>query len=131
MNNFYRVSANSGFLPFLILSVACYLFTASAFAQEVGSIARVGGTAEVKGSDGKVREAKAKEPVFVADTILTKAGGQVMVRLKDKSSLLVRENSQVVIEAFKFEKKPDDIVSTNVISGAVRAVSGQIAKEKH
>ena len=40
MNNFYRVSANSGFLPFLILSVACYLFTASAFAQEVGSIAR-------------------------------------------------------------------------------------------
>ena len=130
MNNFYRVSANSGFLPFLILSVACYLFTASAFAQEVGSIARVGGTAEVKGSDGKVREAKAKEAVFVADTILTKAGGQVMVRLKDKSSLLVRENSQVVIEAFKFEKKPDDIVSTNVISGAVRAVSGRIAKEK-
>jgi hypothetical protein len=50
-----------------------------------------------------------------------------MVRLQDKSSLLVRENSEVVIEAFKFEKKSDDVVSTSVVSGAVRAVSGQIA----
>jgi len=130
MRIFHKVVLNPSLILFFTLFAACSPFAVSAFAQEVGSIARVSGAAEVKGSDGKVREAKAKDPVFVADTILTKAGGQVMVRLQDKSSLLVRENSQVVVEAFKFEKKPDDIVSTNVISGAVRAVSGQIAKEK-
>lgn len=130
MRIFHKVVLNSSLVLFFTLFIASSIFAVSAFAQEVGSIARVSGAAEVKGSDGKVREARAKDPVFVADTILTKAGGQVMVRLKDKSSLLVRENSQVVVEAFKFEKKPDDIVSTNVISGAVRAVSGQIAKEK-
>jgi hypothetical protein len=130
MRIFHKVVLNPSLILFFTLFAACSTFAVSAFAQEVGSIARVSGAAEVKGRDGKVREAKAKDPVFVADTILTKAGGQVMVRLQDKSSLLVRENSQVVVEAFKFEKKPDDIVSTNVISGAVRAVSGQIAKEK-
>lgn len=130
MRIFHKVVLNPSLILFFTLFAACSLFAVSAVAQEVGSIARVSGAAEVKGRDGKVREAKAKDPVFVADTILTKAGGQVMVRLQDKSSLLVRENSQVVVEAFKFEKKPDDIVSTNVISGAVRAVSGQIAKEK-
>ena len=128
MRRLQTVFANNKalFVSFFLLFFA--LHSVKSFAQEVGSIARVAGAAEIKGKDGKVREAKSKESVFVSDTIVTKAGGQVMVRLQDKASLLVRENSQVVVQAFKFEKKPDDVVSTSVVSGAVRAVSGQIAK---
>ena len=130
MNNFFsnlRLKA-----LFQWITVVAFLGASAkiVLAQEAGSVARVSGSAEIKSKDGKLREAKAKDAVNVADTIITKAGGQVMIRLQDKSSLLVRENSQVVIEAFKFEKKPDDVVSTSIVSGAVRAVSGQIAKDQ-
>lgn len=127
MKNIFNSSEISTFFQWISVALCLSLHAGIALAQEAGSIARVSGSAEIKGKDGKTREAKAKDSVNVADTVITKAGGQVMIRLQDKSSLLVRENSEIVIEAFKFEKKSDDVVSTNVVSGAVRAVSGQIA----
>ena len=42
--------------------------------------------------------------------------------------MIVRAESKVKISAFRFEKKPGDTVKTNLLSGALRAVSGQIAK---
>ena len=127
MKNIFNSSEINAFFQWISVTLCLGLYAGISLAQEAGSIARVSGSAEIKGKDGKTREAKAKDSVNVADRIVTKAGGQVMVRLQDKSSLLVRENSEVVIEAFKFEKKSDDVVSTSVVSGAVRAVSGQIA----
>ena len=127
MKTIFNGSEIGSFFQSILVALCLSLYAGISLAQEAGSIARVSGSAEVKGKDGKTREAKAKDSVNVADTVITKAGGQVMIRLQDKSSLLVRENSEVVIEAFKFEKKSDDVVSTSVVSGAVRAVSGQIA----
>jgi hypothetical protein len=127
MKNIFNGSEIGTFFQWISVALCLSLYAGISLAQEAGSIARVSGSAEIKGKDGKTREAKAKDSVNVADTVITKAGGQVMIRLQDKSSLLVRENSEIVIEAFKFEKKSDDVVSTSVVSGAVRAVSGQIA----
>jgi len=127
MKTIFNGSEIGSFFQWISVALCLSLYAGISLAQEAGSIARVSGSAEIKGKDGKSREARAKDSVNVADTVITKAGGQVMIRLQDKSSLLVRENSEVVIEAFKFEKKSDDVVSTSVVSGAVRAVSGQIA----
>jgi hypothetical protein len=127
MKNIFNDSEIGTFFQWISVALCLSLYAGISLAQEAGSIARVSGSAEIKGKDGKTREARAKDSVNVADTVITKAGGQVMIRLQDKSSLLVRENSEIVIEAFKFEKRADDVVSTNVVSGAVRAVSGQIA----
>ncbi|NBS39964.1 MAG: hypothetical protein EBS73_11970 [Betaproteobacteria bacterium] len=91
-----------------------------------GSIARVSGVASIRTKDGKSREAKQKDPVHVAETIVTDADGQVLIRMNDKSSLLVRPKSTVVIEDFQFDNKADDRSSTSVAAGAIRAVSGQI-----
>ncbi|NBO94235.1 MAG: hypothetical protein EBU79_00020 [Betaproteobacteria bacterium] len=66
-----------------------------------GSIARVSGVASVKAKDGKSREAKTKDAVHVEEIIITEADGQVLIRMNDK-----------------------------VTAGAIRAVSGQIAREK-
>lgn len=114
----------------LILLVGLLTLYSTAFSAEVGAVSRVSGSAEIRSKDGKVREAKVKEQVNVADTISTSAGSQVMIRLMDKSTLLVRENSRVVIEDFQFQKKPDDRISTDVSSGAIRAVTGEIGKER-
>ena len=103
---------------------------ASTSETAAGSIARVSGQASVRSKSGSNREAKVKDAVLVADTIVTESDGQVLIRLNDKSSLLVRPRSTVFIEDFQFENKPDDRSSTSVNAGAIRAVSGQIAREK-
>ncbi|MGA1254166.1 MAG: FecR family protein, partial [Burkholderiaceae bacterium] len=95
-----------------------------------GEIARVSGSATIKGKDGQTRTAPAKGPVFAGDTVSTQGDAQVMIRMADRSSLLVRPKSTVVIEDFQFEQKPNDRMTTNVVAGAVRAVSGGIAKDK-
>jgi hypothetical protein len=95
-----------------------------------GEVARVSGSASIKAKNGESRAAQAKSQVFAGDEITTQADAQVMIRLADRSSLLVRPKSTVVIEEFQFDQKPDDRMTTNVVAGAVRAVSGNIAKEK-
>ena len=119
------------------LSAACAVATLGlisatpAWAQtSVGDVVRASGSASIKRANGQPQAAKAKDEVFVADVLTTEGDGQIMVRLKDKSTMLVRPKSQVVIEDFKFEKKPDDRINANVVSGAMRAVTGEIAKDK-
>lgn len=42
--------------------------------------------------------------------------------------MIVRSDSKVKISQFRFEKKSTDAVNTSLMSGTLRAVSGQIAK---
>ena len=97
-------------------------------AQEAGSLARVSGKATVTSSDNATREAKANEAVNTGDLITTSAGAEVLVRFKDNSTMIVRSDSKVKISQFRFEKKGTDAVNTNLVSGTLRAVSGQIGK---
>lgn len=95
-----------------------------------GEVTRVSGSASIKPKNGPLRSAQAKLPVFIGDEITTQPDSQVMIRFADRSSLLVRPKSTVAIEEFQFDQKPDDRMTTNVTAGAVRAVSGGIAKDK-
>ncbi len=97
-------------------------------AQEAGTIARLSGRATITSGDNVSREAKASESVNTGDVIATAAGGEVLVRFKDNSTMIVRSDSKVKISQFRFEKKPTDAVNTSLVSGTLRAVSGQIAK---
>jgi hypothetical protein len=99
-----------------------------AWAQEAGNLARVSGRATVTSADNTSREAKANEAVSTGDVITTTAGAEVLVRFKDNSTMIVRSDSKVKISQFRFEKKSTDTVNTNLVSGTLRAVSGQIAK---
>ncbi len=113
------------FLPLLFGGVSFFGF---AIAAEVGEVVRSSGTVAIIAADGKTRSLNRGDTVNVGDTISTQPNSQAMIRLLDKSTLLVRESSKVVLKDFKFAKTPDDRVQTNVVSGAVRAVSGAIAK---
>jgi hypothetical protein len=119
------------FKQFIAFATLCALSLSAAWAQiSVGEVVRASGAANIKRANGPAQAVKAKDEVFVADTVTTEGDGQIMIRLKDKSTMLVRPKSQMVIEDFKFEKKPDDRISANVVSGAMRAVTGEIAKDK-
>jgi hypothetical protein len=101
---------------------------ASVLAQEAGTIARLSGKASITAADNTTRDAKANEGVNTGDVITTAAGAELLVRFKDNSTMIVRSDSKVKISQFRFEKKPTDTVNTSLVSGTLRAVSGQIAK---
>lgn len=101
---------------------------ASSLAQEAGTVARMSGKAAILSIEGVSRDAKVNDPVNVGEVISTTAGAEVVVKLKDNSTMIVRAESKVKIGAFRFERKAGDTVKTNLLSGALRAVSGQIAK---
>ena len=103
-------------------------FSLGAQAQEAGSLARVSGKATVTSADNTTRESKANETGSTGDLITTAAGAEVLVRFKDNSTMIVRSDSKVKISQFRFEKKGTDTVNTSLVSGTLRAVSGQIAK---
>lgn len=96
--------------------------------QEAGAIARLSGKASITSADNASREAAVNDKVNTGDVILTTEGSEVLVRFKDNSSLIVRSASRVKVSSFRFEKKPTDSVSTSLLAGTLRAVTGQIGK---
>jgi len=109
----------------LILSMG---FSFAAMAQEAGKVSRISGQATITSASNQTKELKRDDAVSVGDTISTTKDSQVMVRMKDNSSLLVRAESKIKIDAFQFENKPTDNAKTSVVAGTLRAVSGQIGK---
>jgi len=110
------------------LAALAGLMSGYTMAQEAGNLARVSGRATVTSADNTTREAKSNEAVSTGDIISTTAGSEVLVRFKDNSTMIVRSDSKVKISQFRFDKKATDTVNTNLMSGTLRAVSGQIAK---
>ena len=79
MNTPYRL------LAFLV-GISCCL---GAMAQEAGKASRVSGQATITSASNQSKELKRDDVVSVGDTISTSKDSQVMVRMKDNSSLLV------------------------------------------
>ena len=103
-------------------------FSFTAMAQEAGKVSRLSGQATITSASNQTKELKRDDAVNVGDMISTAKDSQVMVRMKDNSSLLVRAESKIKIDAFQFENKPTDNAKTSVVAGTLRAVSGQIGK---
>ena len=112
-------------LTALILTMG---FSFTAMAQEAGKVSRLSGQATITSASNQTKELKRDDAVSVGDMISTAKDSQVMVRMKDNSSLLVRAESKIKIDAFQFENKPTDNAKTSVVAGTLRAVSGQIGK---
>jgi hypothetical protein len=112
----------------LIALILTMGFSFTAMAQEAGKVSRLSGQATITSASNQTKELKRDDAVNVGDMISTAKDSQVMVRMKDNSSLLVRAESKIKIDAFQFENKPTDNAKTSVVAGTLRAVSGQIGK---
>lgn len=112
----------------LIALILTMGFSFTAMAQEAGKVSRLSGQATITSASNQTKELKRDDAVSVGDMISTAKDSQVMVRMKDNSSLLVRAESKIKIDAFQFENKPTDNAKTSVVAGTLRAVSGQIGK---
>jgi hypothetical protein len=108
--------------------LATFIFCGSAVAQEVGKVVRASGDASAISASNQTRKLAKDDAVSVGDTLVCGDDCQIMVRMKDNSTTLVRAKSKVKISEFKFDNQPGDASKTTLLAGTMRAVSGQIGK---
>lgn len=116
--------------PFFLLLAWAFLFGGGVNASPIGELARVSGEVLIRSASGKESSGVRKAQILVGDRIVTAASSQALIRFQDKSTLLVRPSSEVEIKAFTFEKSGEDKMETSLVVGAIRAVSGEIAKRR-
>ena len=115
----------SSIFKLTILVLATVSISRIAFAADpAGVILKVSGETRISAASGELREAVKKGRVYVGDTLKTGLKAQAFVMMNDKTRMIVRENSEVLIEAFVYEKRDTDKQSTTLLKGALRSISG-------
>lgn len=97
-------------------------------AAEIGSVERMNGTVTVTPAGAPVRPLNTGDPVREGDLIFTEANSEVLIKLRDETTLAMRQLSQLRLTQFKFERSESDSFLSNLLKGSVRKVSGLIAK---
>ena len=118
------------FLAALLLCLAP--LTAWAAAAE---IVFASGAARIVAADQSVRPARKGGTVADGDTI-DAMDGMVQLRFRDGGTISLRPGTQFKVEQFRFSGQggkaaDDDRVTTRLVKGTLRAISGAIGKERH
>jgi hypothetical protein len=102
----------------------------SAVAAGAGQIQHLSGTLTVQRADGSVRILSQKSEVNPGETLTTQKDSYAQVNMADGSSMTLRPNTQVKIEAFQFvENRPqDDSAFFRLVKGGLRTVTGLVGK---
>lgn len=103
---------------------------ATAAASNVGSITHLSGTLTVRKADGSQRFLSVKSAVAEGDTLQTVQGTYARLRFDDGAEVVLRPDSQMKIEEFRFdEAKPDsDNMFFSLLKGGLRSVTGLLGR---
>ena len=99
-------------------------------APQIGSIERVSGTVTVTTAAQAARPAREGEAVREGDLIITQASSETLIKLRDETTLSIRQNSQLRLVEYRFERAPSDGFVANLLKGSLRKVSGLIARSQ-
>jgi len=110
-----------------LLGLALLALCLNVLAQDIGSVERVAGPVSI--AAGTVaREARQGEPIREGDIVTTGAGGEVLIKMNDNALFALRADTQFRFTEYRFNKQGNDSSLTHLLKGAVRSVSGLIAK---
>ncbi|MBL8376821.1 MAG: FecR domain-containing protein [Burkholderiales bacterium] len=98
-------------------------------ASNAGTVQRVTGNAVIIGTDNAQRPATARETVRSGESIRTEAGGEVLVRMVDDSSVALRQNTLFQFTEVRHERRATDSFLSNLARGSARIVSGLIGRQ--
>jgi hypothetical protein len=112
-----------------IIAVAALMFAASAFANDVGEIKTVKGTAHVE-RGGKKLPATTGMQLRQADTVVTGADGAVGITFLDNSLFSAGPNSVLVINKYRFDTTTHaGEFDASLNKGSLAVVSGKMVKQ--
>lgn len=115
---------------FLRTGIAALLLCWSVFALANGKLTHMSGAVQIKKADGALVTATPDSVVNPGDTLLTGPSGFVRMETPDGGEIVVRPNSEFVMEKFNYDKnKPEeDSFVYNMVKGGLRTVTGLIGK---
>jgi len=114
-------------------SVMLVLLTASGgqlFAAGAGQVQNLSGTLSVQRADGTVRILSQKSEVNPGEVLTTQRDSYAQINFSDGSSMTMRPNTQMKIEAYQFvDSRPqEDNAFFRLIKGGLRTVTGLVGK---
>jgi hypothetical protein len=100
------------------------------FAQAAGQVQHLSGTLSVQRADGSVRILAQKSEVTPGDVLTTQKDSYAQINFSDGSSMTMRPNTQLKIDAYQFVKeKPEaDNAFFRLLKGGLRTVTGLVGK---
>ncbi|MGQ0657956.1 MAG: FecR family protein [Chromatiales bacterium] len=98
-----------------------------AVSSAAGNIELVEGEVSVTAADGSQRTPRSNETLLPGDTVST-GDGELQASMEDGGFLAVRPNTAFRIDAYRAEGEGDDEGLFTLLEGAVRTVTGFIAK---
>lgn len=106
------------------------LLAPSAPVQADGKLTHMSGPVLVRTADGKSQPAMVGGKVSVGETLVTGAGGYARMEMTDGGEMVLRPDSQLKVESYKFaEAKPaEDSFLFSMLKGGMRTVTGLIGK---
>lgn len=95
-----------------------------------GTLTHLSGQVSVQQSDGKTLLGATGTHVGVGDTVITGQAGYVRVAMTDGGEMVLRPDSQLKIESYKFVKEApaEDSFVFSMLKGGLRAITGFISK---
>ncbi|HXI36617.1 MAG TPA: FecR domain-containing protein [Burkholderiales bacterium] len=112
-----------------IIALGALVFAASVWAQDVGEIKTVKGTAHVE-REGKKLPASAGMQLRQADTIVTGPDGAVGITFLDNSLFSAGPNSVLVINKYRFDTTTHaGEFDASLNKGSLAVVSGKMVKQ--
>lgn len=112
------------------LLVALVMLICSQVAIANGTLTHLSGKVSVLKADGTTVPAVIGETVLAGDTVVTEQAGFVRIEMTDGGEMLIRPESQLKIEDYRYEKdKPqEDSFVFRLVKGGFRTVTGLISK---
>ena len=118
-------------LPIAGLSLLALMLAAgTAPARAEGTLTHMSGPVSVQKPDGMSQPGLAGARVDVGDTVITGAGGYARLEMTDGGEIVLRPDSQLKVESYKFvEARPtEDSFIFRMLKGGLRTVTGLIGK---
>lgn len=99
-------------------------------ALQIGLVEQLNGSVSVTPAGETARELRQGDPVREGDLVATAANSETLIKLRDETTLALRQNSQLRLIEFRFERADTDSFTASLLKGAVRKVSGLLAKAR-
>ena len=106
------------------------VISGGAFAAGAGTVTHVSGSLTAQRADGSARILSQRSEVEPGDVLTTERDSYAQVNFTDGSSITLRPNSSVKVEAYSFSKdKPQaDNMFLRLVKGGLRTVTGLVGR---
>ena len=126
--NFKFLPIINRFFGLLLVGLFSLSFSLTSYAEL--TLTQFSGQVQIKQADGSLVSATPQSQAKAGETILTGKDGYVRVNTSDGGNIILRPNSQFVIESYHFEeaKPQEDNFVYRLLKGGLRTVTGLIGK---